>query len=61
MAPSLKALRQSGIAIDEHCINEQRSKELPSHVQELRGLLLNFEGIVPLSKVWSFQDEYLEP
>jgi hypothetical protein len=48
MAPDLHVLRDSGIEIEG---DENNITQLPSYAKELRDLLLNFEGILPLNKV----------
>lgn len=48
MVPSLKVLRNTGIEIEE---DPEHITPLPPHAKELRDLLLNFEGIVPLGAV----------
>ena len=48
MAPSLSTLRTNGIEIEE---DPTRITPLPPYAEDLRRLLLNFEEIVPLSRV----------
>ena len=50
MAPPLSVLKAKGITIEE---DPAQITPLPPYAEDLRQLLLNFEGIVPLIKVLS--------
>ena len=50
MAPTSKAPHASGIEIEE---DSSHITPLPPYAKELRDMLLNFEGVVHLNKVWS--------
>ena len=48
MVPGLRVLQDSGIEIED---DPDNIKPLPPYAKELRDLLLNFEGILPLDQV----------
>ena len=48
MVPPLHVLEQNGMRIET---DHEKIKPLPPYAEELRELLLNFQGIIPLMQV----------